>query len=936
MRNLLQDTAPADGDVLVFDGFSLDLKRGTLHQDGRPVRIRQRELDLLAFLARRPKQFVSKDELIEGVWQGQPVSDANLRVQISSLRRILSKSGGHPRLIDGVPNRGYRFSPSVTPPPAPAPAAPALPLRRHNLPVRVKRFFGREYDCGRLLDLLSQNRLATIVGAGGIGKTTLALTAAERLVDRFQDGVRFVDLAGLTDADLVAGTLAATIGIALGPEAAPDALIAALAPQQTLFVVDNCEHLVGPAAWLVESIMTQTQHTHFLCTSREPLRIDGESLLRLGPLELPPPDDGLAPGQVAKYPSIQLFNDRASQAGDDFHPDDAQIMTVAGLCRRLDGNPLAIELAAARIGLFGLDGLVNQLDENLGLLIQGRRTAVPRHKTLRETINWSYNLLPPEEQRLLERLSVFRSGFSLDAVRAVAGHDVDDDALLHSLAELVAKSLVNVDSIPVSPQYRLLLLTREFALEKLVQSGNQDTIARHHAEYFLGVLMAARRYGSADAELWVADVGAAINWGLGFPGNPELASNLIRASFNVMPRFSRLPAQFRLIERTIERIGDAPETDTLWKLGIYSQLLNNLQFTSTNEAELAHWMAITDDLAGRVCQRTDDFIARCERATIRCFSAFGRGNIPELLHHASVGIAEATAIDEADARKLVFERSLFQAHHFLGRHDVAAQYMVKVLASLEQAGRHGFLQITDHVSPAITTRIFQARALWIQGKPANASALAAEVWDLSTGYSPHITCYVLGFAAIPIALWRGDAAAASDAVRQMEILAADQGLGYWTAWAQIYGFVLQTRARGVGTERPVGLPPTLIQSPHHADHLATLCLSEHPRALERVEAGLIGWNAPEVLRCRAEWQRATAGGATAEPLLVRAIDLARQQQAPGWELRATLSLSRLWQAQGRVRDALTRLQSVLQGFDPTLPDQDMVAARRLLTELELA
>lgn len=931
----IPDAPLLNGGELSFDGFQLDLDSRALSLNGRPVHIRPREMDLLVYLAQRPNRFIAKAELIEGVWREPAVSDANLRVQMSALRRILAKGAGHERLIDGVPSRGYRFCPSVTPLPAP-PAGPDRPRHRHNLPVRVKRFFGREHDCGRLVTLLSENRLATVVGPGGIGKTTLALTAAECLVDTFRDGVRFVDLAGLTDADLVAGTLAATIGLALGPDTAPDTLIAALAPQHILFVVDNCEHLVGPTAWLVESILTQTRHIHVLCTSREPLRADGECLLRLGPLELPPKDECLAPGIVATYPAIQLFNDRASQAGDDFRPDGAQIIRIADLCRRLDGNPLAIELAAARIGLFGLDGLITQLDENLGLLIQGRRTAVPRHKTLRETINWSYNLLPPDERRLLDRLAVFRGNFSLDAIRAVTGRDFSENDLLYSLAELVAKSLVNIESDSSSPLYRLLLLTREFALEKLAGSGDLDTIAQRHADYFLSLLMSTRRYGSPDAEPWMADIGAAINWGLGHPGNPELACKLIRASFNVMARFSYLPARRHLIERTLKRIGDAPETETVWKLAIHTQLLHNVQFTSADETTLMHWVAFTNDLAERICRRTGDAIANGERLATLCFSAFSRGNAPELLRHASEGAAFTTTTGEPDAWRVVFERSLFQAHHFSGHHDVAADVITRVLADLDETVQGRTLLVTDHISPAVTARIFRARGFWLQGRPVQATETAAEALELSLAYAPTITCYVLAFATIPIALWRGDHALAREAMQQMERAAAEQGLGYWICWARMYAFILETRSTGAAPDAPVTLPSTLIHNAHHADHLATLCLSDHPRALARVEAGLIGWNAPEVLRCRAEWALAMGVGVDAEAQLVQAIELARQQAAPGWELRAATSLARLRRTKGRTCEALNVLQAAIQGIDTGLSDRDIVAAQKLMSELELA
>ncbi len=929
MRRVIDtpDAPTIDGGALSFDGFRLDLDNRALSLDGRRVHIRPREIDLLIYLAQRPNRFISNDELARGVWGGQPMSDANLRVQVSALRRILAKAEGGQSVIDGLHQRGYRLRL-----PDPCVVQPAAPAASHTLPVRIKRFFGREYDAARLVGLLAQNRLATIVGPGGIGKTALALAAAEGLAGTFADGVRFVDLAGLSDGALVAGTLAATVGAALGPDAAEDALVKALAPRHILFVVDNCEHLIASAAALVESLLTQTRHIRFLCTSREPLRVDGESLLRLAGLDLPPQDDGLAPERIATYAAVQLFNDRANQGGDGFHPDDRQMVAVAGLCRRLDGNPLAIELAAARLSLFGLDGLAAQLEESFGLLVQGRRTAVPRHKTLRATIDWSYRLLPPAERRLLDRLSVFRGAFSLDAARTVAGDGLDEPDLVHCLAELVAKSLVNVDSVQPVPHYRLLLLTREFGLEQLTQAGDHDRVALRHAEYFLDLMTLADCDRHADAEAWVPDTQAAIDWSLGVPGHPELACKLLRASFNVMERFSRLADRGRMIERALKRVGDAPETDTFWKLSLYIQRFYNLQFTSDDEARLVAWAAQTDRLAERVWQRSGDPMVRLEVLASRCGVAFSFCDAPRLVALATEGEAQARVADPTGPRRLRFERSLFQAHHFNGDHDTAARYLAGVLAYPEETLNRRTMVASDYISPAVTARLFKARILWLQGDAASASEIAAEALAMADRYAPNVTCYVLGFAAIPVALWRGDDATARTGIQQIDSIATEAGLGYWTSWGRLYDFVLGTRLE----DAPIAVPPALVKNAFHTDHLATLCLSDNPRALARVETGRVGWNAPEVLRHQAEWLVASRTGAEAEAWARRALDLAQQQKAPAWELRAAVSLARLGHAQAQARPALDILRAVLDRFGRSPPDRDVVAARTLVSELELA
>ena len=933
-------TRPEEDGILAFDGFRLDVKGRALYQDGQPVHMRPRELDILIYLAQHSGRVIPKAELIANVWRGQTVSDANVRVQMSAVRRILGEGSGRQGFIDVLPRHGYRFRPDA---PAatsaqPLSARPAPPRdagtlnRRHNLPVRVKRFYGRDADCGLLLTRLADHRLVTIVGPGGIGKSTLALSAAERLIDTFDDGVRFVDLAGLTEANLVPGTLAATLGIALGPNAAPDALIAGLAPRQILFVVDNCEHLIDAVAALIESILRRTRHIRFISTSREPLRIDEECLCRLGPLELPPQMAGMAPSRIAAYAAVQLFNDRASQGSDTFLPSDAQMPMVAALCRRLDGSPLAIELVAARMSLFGLDGLAGQLDENLGLHIQGRRTATPRHKTLRATLDWSYNLLPVTEQRLLNRLSIFRGAFPLEAIARVADFDGDTD-LLHSLAELVAKSLISVDRSSSTPLYRMLLLTREYALERLTQSGEHELIAERHAAYFLELMTSTGRDRGVDAEAWVADVDAAINWGLGVPGHPDLACHLVRAAFNIMERFSRLSDRGQLIERALERIGDGPDTETLGKLGLHIQRAHILQFTSADEGTLLRWAAQTDLLADRIFLKTGDETGKREMLAFRCGMAFSRCDTPELMRLAGAGERARTTEPVHDLPRMRFERWLFQAHHFAGDPETAQSYIAKVLSYPNRMLNERQLFTNDYISLVITARIFKARVLWLQGDPVSATEIALEAQTLSLAHPPNVTCYVMAFATIPIALWRGDDAAAQGVMAQFGALATDQGLGYWAGWKDLYAFV-----QASGDNSPIALPPGLVKNAFHADHLATLCLADHALADERVASGLVGWTAPEVLRRRAEWDLVTGRSSRleAEKRLMDAVDLARAQKTPAWQLRSACSLARLRHTQGRTLEGLDVLRTALSPFALALPDRDFVAARTLMSEMEAA
>jgi len=391
-----------------------------------------------------------------------------------------------------------RQDPSLEPAPAASHAlpdqaaevSPGVVEPRHNLPSQASSFVGRERELSELRELLARARLLTLVGAGGVGKTRLALQLATAVLDGWRDGVWFVDLAPVADATLVDEKVASIFGVLGTPGRSPqESLVMALRPRELVVVLDNCEHLIESAAILADMLVKECPSIAIVATSREPLRIPGEQIYRVSSLSLPPLD-AQQPQGLADSEAICLFIDRARRQRPEFALDSDNWDAVARLCRRLDGIPLAIELAAARLSVLGLDDIEKRLDQRFALLVGGNRTAVPRQQTLQALVDWSYNLLDPGEQEVLQRLSVFAGGFDLDGAEAVAKRGQSASALDEVVA-LVDKSLVQWGD--TDNRYRLLETVRDYAATKLRARGETEVKAVRvaHRDYYLALAEAA-------------------------------------------------------------------------------------------------------------------------------------------------------------------------------------------------------------------------------------------------------------------------------------------------------------------------------------------------------------------------------------------------------------------------------------------------------------
>ena len=541
---------PAHSPSRRFGRFELQPAERRLLEDGRPVVLGARAFDLLVMLVERAGQLVAKNDLLMLVWPGLVVEENNLQVQISALRKVLGQSA-----VATVPGRGYRFELSVEPAdafaaqtarskPATAAAAPG-PLRaRTNLPAGHLSLYGRAQDLATIKALLRKHVVVTIVGAGGIGKTRVAqAVAADIAVESaadFRDGVWWVELAALSDGALVPTTVAHALGVKLpGDRPAVEAAVSLLASQRLLLVLDNCEHLAESVAEFVESVRAAAPQVRILVTSQETLKTVDEHIYRLGGLTVPV-DDGAA--NALQAGAIELFVARAQGADPNFALTPAQAPAVIEICRRLDGIPLAIELAAARLPLLGVEGLRTRLDERFNILTAGARVVLRRHQTLRSTLEWSHGLLTAEEQTVFRRLGVFAGSFTLEAAQHVVSDErIDMWAALDHLGALVDKSLVLAEGDPV-PRYRLLETTRAYALERLAEAGETERMLRRHAEAILALLAAYEkddrrwRKTPADTAPLVAEIDnlrAALAWVVTAAAGADLVIPLAGVSYHV-------------------------------------------------------------------------------------------------------------------------------------------------------------------------------------------------------------------------------------------------------------------------------------------------------------------------------------------------------------------------------------------------------------------
>ncbi len=956
------DPASENTASVTFGRFRVLPHRRELLADGRPIKLGGRAFDVLMALVEAPGAVVDKDALMQRVWPDRIVEENALQAQISALRAAFAAERD---LIRTVPGRGYQFTgeiriPSAQPDkhadPGPATVEPKLALPPTNLPEAVSDLIGRDDELRELLSFAAAHRFVTMTGAGGIGKTRLARAAARRLLPRFADGVWVAELAALADADLIPGVVASVVGLELpgGPVSA-DRVAAALGGKELLLVLDNCEHVVGAAAIMAEALLRANPAAQVIATSREPLKAEGEWVYSVPPLAVPT-GNGKDNGDFLRYGAVRLFFERARAATPHFAPDQRLASVVAAICRRLDGIPLAIELAAARAATLGIEELAAGLDDRFRLLTGGRRTALPRHQTLRATLDWSYGLLAESECVILRRLAVFAGAFSLEAASAVvASPEIARAEIVDGLSDLAAKSLITVEVDTTVGRYRLLETTRAYALEKLGESGELNLIARRHAEYYRALFERAEtEFEKQPTAEWLADCGrkidnlrAALDWAFSPDGDASVGVALTAAAVPLWMHLSLAEECLSRAERALAALAAGADGDARREMKLQAALAASLMYARGLVPEL-----------GVIWARIFEIAERLGDTKYQLRSLWGRWafHVSGNEHQVALQLAQrfcALAAKQPDqTEELVGERMMGVSQFWLGDLPAARRHLERVLARHAAPHYRSYI-IRYQTDPHVTARAVLARILWLQGFPEQALRTAEGAVEDAGAINHEVSlCYALAHGGCSIALWIGDLDRAERYVTMLLDHSASHALPYWGALGRIHQAVLVMRRgdidRGLRLLRIVLDDLSAMSAMNYLMFLSNLAeafgragqiadgLATTERAIQRSENIEERWVIAELLRVKGELvllQGGSGAAAEAETHFRQALDWARRQGALSWELRTATSLARLTQSQGRSADAIALLQPVYDQFTEGFDTADLKAAKKLIDAL---
>jgi predicted ATPase/DNA-binding winged helix-turn-helix (wHTH) protein len=902
-----------NGRAISFGQFLLLAEQRLLLEGDRPVRLGGRAFDILAFLIERAGEVVGKEELIARVWPQTFVEEANLKIQVSALRRALGDGQGGHRYIATVVGRGYNFvAPIRIEEPSRTRPAATLSTAKHNLPLAVTRIIGREQTVETLVSRLSRQRLVTVVGPGGIGKTTVALAVAERMVGGYEHGVWLVDLASLGDAHLVPSAVGTVLGLQIHGEDPIRGLVAALRDSCMLLLLDNCEHVVDEVAGLARALLGGAKDVAILATSREPLRVAGESEYRLGPLRSPQASSKLTAAEAATFPVVQLFVERVAAIVEDFVLTDESAPLVVEVCRGLDGLPLAIEFAAPGVEVLGLEGLAARLDERLPLLGSRRRGRVGRHRTMRAVIDWSCDLLNPEEQLFFKALGIFSGGFTVEAAAAVAMDSATAGIeAIDRLGDLVAKSLVVADVSGTRPRFRLLETIRAYAIEILGESDEHQYVARRHAEYYRNLFEHAEIESMArladdrlaDYAQEIDNLRAALEWAFLPGGDDSIGVALTVAAIPLWLQLSMMEECRSRVEQALALVREAP-IDARGEMKLQAALGASLLFTKG-----------AVPAAGQACTaalRLAESLGDTEYQLNALWETWiHRTNTGE--HAAALALAQkfhTLALEHADPAVLpIADRMIGMSHHYLGDQTNAWPHIERMLSADVDPQRRSPI-IRFWFDQKIAGRIVLARILWLRGFADQAwFTVQSAIRDAEALNDPPTLCYALSHGGCLVALWLGNLPAAERYAEMLLDISRKHGFAPWNDFASRLKGVVLVKTGDLDGGSPL-LRADLDEITDSNSGLWFLTgLSQMAEALgragrfvdalEMVERGIDrlqrGWLAPELLRIKGELLllQSTAGTTEAmENVFRQALDEARRQEALSWELRAATSLAR--------------------------------------------
>nr|WP_255631433.1 winged helix-turn-helix domain-containing protein [Caballeronia sp. dw_19] len=922
--------ACVDKTAYTFGPFRLSPAEGSLVRDGQRVSLGQRAFEVLVLLVERAGEVVSNAEIVTRVWPTTIVDENNLRVHITSLRKALGESQNRGRYILNVPGRGYRFATQVERH-KPVPDQRTLPA---ELPLPLTRLVGRDPFVNEIKKLVSGNRFVTIVGAGGIGKTSVALAVANVLKGCYRDGCFFIDLAMLSDPELVSTVVAEALRVPVASETSLSAIVNHLQHRHVALVFDNCEHVIDRAAEVVEAVLRTAPDVHVLATSREPLRAEGESVRQLSALEVPPElDTPMTAEALIRFSAAELFVERAAAVVSDFTLTDAQAPLLADLCRKLEGIPLAIELAAARIDMFGLAGLVEELSDSLALLTKGRRTAQPRHRTLRATLDWSFGLLNDAEKAVFGRLGVFKATFTRESVVAVLPDDIfDAERVKESLNNLVAKSLVVLQFSNGRVCFRLLDMTRAYALEKLHDDPEANLLRQRHARHFYERVSEPAFEQSMNDVNWLtsfrqvaAEIRIALEWCFSESGDRNLGLLLTAASWFVWDNLSLVDEYMSYGRRALTFIG-APSKQTLRaEAKILIAIGKALYNTQGSAPELPI-------LYGRV----DEIAEQLGDVETRTMAALGTWRYHQGLGQHDAALVEAETY--ANLHPDTLGQSIYMTmrgitHVYQGDLPASREWLSSALsasASVPDSQRTQFLYVPQVIHHAMLARVF-----WLEGNSTRAVELADESVSVAIASKHTLSiCFATAMGACPVALWAGELAMASRNLVLLEEHSAALAVSFWHRFAEAYRRFLTTTFAALAMPISRRRCDDTQWGYRHFEEYSVLAEGfASPQLIERAWSTNPIWCSAEILRleaCKLLRERDTTAVSSVIEMLARSLAIARKQGALAWELRSATTLGGILRDQLRFDEARASLESVLERFPDKSATPDYQAALQLL------
>jgi predicted ATPase/DNA-binding winged helix-turn-helix (wHTH) protein len=942
---------PPRGAAVSFGPYLLRANIRRLERDGVAVQLGDRAFDILCVLTEQAGEIVANRELMVRVWGKVVVGAGSLRFHINALRKVLAQDGTQTQYLKNVTRRGYTFVAPVREAGLDSPRgmdAPRSGLGR--MPKRPTDIIGRAAEIQALAKLLKQSRFVTLVGSGGVGKTTVALELAYTLHEQF-DLVCFVDLDTIKEPSWVTRAVATAAGLVVSSASPVSSLIAYFRDKRALLILDSCERVLEASAMLSEQILDGCATVTVLATSQEALRADGERTYLLGPLRTPADVTQLSTEAALSYPAIELFIARAHAALPQFQLTAENGTDVAAICCSVDGIPLAIELAAGRVGTLALPTIAKLLNTQFALSWPGRRTAAERHRTLGGAIAWAIDLLNEGERVVLRRLAVFSAPFSLEAAQSVAcGSDIPPTSVATALWNLVARSLVSSSCVDGSTHFWLLGVTRAFASRMLEESGESTWAAERHAIFFCEFLESAYA-GSTEVirgAVWhshaacLGNVRSALAWALRQKSGSNLMPRLAAAAGPLFLDLSLLSDGIHWAQIGLDAL-DRSQRGSSYELELQASLGLSLFYGRCGLVQ-------THSCLNRALQLAEEH--RDPYSQMRLLGALNilherSGDLQEALRLAERAEIVATSLDDPACLAMA-NWMLGTSAHLTGDHTTARRvcegaWSKPPLSSLEKRVRFGF---DDHRVRSLCALV---RSLWLLGNADAARSAASRALQEAEkfGHPIPLTLALAGIA--PVWVWMGEWEVAQAYVSRLTEHTAQHSMSIHAAVGR--GFQGQLAVeRGdptAGLEALLEVCDVLRASRfeifrvYFAEPLARAlaavgrqdeAVTTIDLALKSNEAGRSSYMLPELLRAKGELLAAhfPDHSVDAQALLRLSFEQARRQGALAWQLRAAMSLARLHSPQAHAHETHLLLRNTYTQFAEGFGTRDLILARRAL------